>query len=52
MSGKENQEKWNLYVLRYNYSGNYYVETTLDFEERILDHWRRDSESVKILQNW
>ncbi|MDE7425399.1 MAG: GIY-YIG nuclease family protein [Lachnospiraceae bacterium] len=52
MSGKENQEKWNLYVLRYNYSGNYYVGTTLDFEERMLDHWRRDSESIKRLPNW
>lgn len=37
------KEKWNLYVLRYNYSGNYYVGTTPDFENRMLIHWRRTS---------
>lgn len=35
--------EWNLYVLRYNYSGNYYVGTTINFESRMLDHWRKTS---------
>lgn len=38
------KEKWNLYVLRYNYSGNYYVGTAMDFEDRMLDHWRKTSD--------
>jgi hypothetical protein len=46
------EEKWNLYVLRYNYSGNYYVGTAIDFEDRMLDHWRRNSDSVNRLPNW
>lgn len=38
------EKKWNLYVLRYDYSGNYYVGTTSrDFKERMLDHLRRTS---------
>ena len=36
-------ERWNLYVLRYNHSGNYYVGTTPNFENRMLIHWRRTS---------
>lgn len=41
-------EKWNLYVLRYNYSGNYYVGTTIDFEDRMLDHWRKFSDKNEL----
>lgn len=35
----------NLYVLRYNQSGNYYVGTAKNFEKRMLDHWRKSSKS-------
>ncbi len=48
MSSEESKEKWNLYVLRYNYSGNYYVGTTPDFESRMLDHWRKTSEKKNL----
>lgn len=41
MFGKIN----NLYVLRYNQSGNYYVGTTKNFPKRMLDHWRKESKS-------
>lgn len=40
----------NLYVLRYNKSGNYYVGTTKNFEKRMLDHWRKTSKSPKWSQ--
>lgn len=43
MDSGENKRNWNLYVLRYNYSGNYYVGTTPDFKNRMLIHWRRTS---------
>ena len=43
MADKEKSKEWNLYVLRYNYSGNYYVGTTIDFERRMQEHWRRTS---------
>lgn len=43
MGSEQMNKKWNLYVLRYNYSGNYYVGTTPDFENRMLIHWRRTS---------
>lgn len=43
MDSEQKNKKWNLYVLRYNYSGNYYVGTTPDFENRMLIHWRRTS---------
>ena len=43
MDGEQMNKQWNLYVLRYNYSGNYYVGTTPDFENRMLIHWRRTS---------
>lgn len=43
MSSGEKNKKWNLYVLRYNYSSNYYVGTTPNFENRMLVHWRRTS---------
>lgn len=36
-------EKWYLYVLRYNYSGNYYVGDTKDLEKRMLIHLKRTS---------
>ena len=32
MDNKNELMDWNLYVLRYNYSGNYYVGTTENFE--------------------
>lgn len=35
--------KNNLYVLRYNETGNYYVGTATNFEKRMLVHWRRES---------
>lgn len=37
-------EKWNLYVLRYDYSGNYYVGSAPNLELRMFDHWRRTSD--------
>lgn len=43
-------KNWNLYVLRYNYSGNYYVGTTPDFESRMLDHWRKTSDKTGLPQ--
>lgn len=43
LSSDEKNKKWNLYVLRYNYSSNYYVGTTPDFENRMLIHWKRTS---------
>lgn len=43
MDSEQMNKKWNLYVLRYNYSGNYYVGTTPDLENRMLTHWRRTS---------
>lgn len=38
-------KKNNLYVLRYNQTGNYYVGTTKNFPKRMLDHWRKESKS-------
>ena len=43
MDCEKNNKKWNLYVLRYNYSGNYYVGTTPDLNNRMLIHWKRTS---------
>lgn len=37
------KEKWNLYVLRYNYSGNYYVGIAQDLEGRMEEHWKQTS---------
>lgn len=51
MSNKENKEKWNLYVLRYDYSGNYYVGTTIDFGRRMEEHWKQTS-SKSELSKW
>lgn len=48
MSDKENKKKWNLYVLRYNYSGNYYVGTTEDFDRRMLVHLRKTSDKKEL----
>lgn len=36
-------KKNNLYVLRYNDTGNYYVGTATNLEKRMLVHWRRES---------
>lgn len=46
LSGEE--KKVNLYVLRYKYSGHYYVGTAEDFEKRMLVHWRRTSTKRKL----
>ena len=35
-----------LYVLCYNNTHNYYVGTATDLEERMLRHWRRDSDRI------
>lgn len=51
MCSEKNKEKWNLYVLRYNYSGNYYVGTTIDFERRMNEHWKQTS-SKSELSTW
>lgn len=48
MSSEKNSEMFNLYVLRYNYSGNYYVGITNNFEKRMLVHWRRTSIKRKL----
>lgn len=48
LSVKEKDENFNLYVLRYNYSGNYYVGITNNFEKRMLVHWRRTSVKRKL----
>lgn len=42
---KLSSEKNNLYVLRYKYSGNYYVGTAEDFKERMIEHWKEISDS-------
>lgn len=42
------KSNWNLYVLRYNYSGNYYVGTTIDFERRMKEHWRQTSSKSEL----
>lgn len=43
MSKRNRKKNWNLYVLRYNYSTNYYVGTTPDFKKRMEIHRRRRS---------
>lgn len=48
LSKNKEKKDWKLYVLRYNYSGNYYVGTTEDFENRMLDHWRKTSEKKNL----
>lgn len=50
LSKEEKKMEWNLYVLRYHYSGNYYVGTTIDFEDRMLDHWRKTSTKGELPQ--
>lgn len=44
--------KWYLYVLRYKYSGNYYVGITPNLEKRMGIHFRRTSENPKRLPQW
>lgn len=41
--GEDNKKRWNLYILRYNCFGNYYVGITENLEKRMLVHWRRKS---------
>lgn len=48
LSNDEKKKEWNLYVLRYNYSGNYYVGTTIDFERRMKEHWRQTSTKSEL----
>lgn len=43
MTQNENDENWNLYVLRYDYSANYYVGTNQDLKRRMGEHWKRTS---------
>lgn len=51
MCGENNKKNWNLYILRYNSSGNYYVGITENPEKRMLVHWRRKSKR-KGLPKW
>lgn len=44
------EKKNNLYVLRYNHSGNYYVGTAEDLQKRMTIHWRKKSR--KKLPSW
>lgn len=48
MPEEDDKEKWYLYVLRYNFSGNYYVGITNDLKKRMLVHWRRTSIKRKL----
>lgn len=48
---KEENNKFKLYVLRYNHSGNYYVGINENLEKRMLVHWRRKSKK-KGVPNW
>lgn len=48
MAGEGNKKNWNLYVLRYNYSGNYYVGTTTDHASRMEEHWKQTSSKSDI----
>lgn len=50
LSSGEESKKFNLYVLRYNDSGNYYVGITSDFERRMLNHWRQTSIKSELPQ--
>lgn len=50
LCGKEKKVK--LYVLRYNYSGHYYVGTAENINKRMLVHWKRTSKSKKRLPKW
>lgn len=43
---------WHLYVLRYKYSGNYYVGITPNLTKRMNIHFRRTSENPKRLPQW
>ena len=42
-SDQSESGEWNVYVLRYNCTGNYYVGTTKEFQKRMFQHWRRSS---------
>lgn len=44
---EEEKKKWGLYVLRYNYSGNYYVGDTDNLEKRMLIHLKQTSKLPK-----
>lgn len=43
---------WHLYVLRYKYSGNYYVGITPNLTKRMNIHFRRTSENPMRLPQW
>lgn len=48
MSCEENGKNWNLYVLRYNYSGNYYVGIAKDLKGRMEEHWKQTSSKSEL----
>ncbi len=48
MSGEEKNKKWSLYVLRYNYSGNYYVGIAKDLKGRMEEHWKQSSSKSEL----
>lgn len=48
MDSEEMNNKWNLYVLRYNYSGNYYVGIAKDLNGRMEEHWKQTSSKSKL----
>lgn len=53
LCGEKSKKSWNLYVLRYNSSGNYYVGITENLKRRMLVHWRKKSKSKrKGLPEW
>lgn len=51
MPDGEKNKKYQLYVLRYNSFGNYYVGITKNLKRRMLVHWRRESRK-KGLPKW
>lgn len=42
------KEKWNLYVLRYNYTSNYYVGIAKDLKGRMEEHWKQSSSKSEL----
>lgn len=48
----ENKKRWYLYILRYSYSGNYYVGVTPTLNSRMNIHLKRTSANNKRLPTW
>lgn len=48
MSKRNRKKNWNLYVLRYDYSANYYVGTNQDLKRRMGEHWKRTSTNQNL----